>query len=444
MGNPLATIRRIVLMLVGVTLPFEYSAISIGGYPLTPNKGVAAMLLAFVGLQWAVERRRAFVDPKRIWVLFFSGVIAISAVQSLFVGIPFAPILEVVLTWYSLILFYLMLVYTLTSRRDVDLLLAAFAIGLVAASFSGLAGYGFVAEGRYGERIGGEGGNPNLFAFNLLIGIALAASFYFTTQRSWLKPVLIASIALMTMGVMFTLSRTAYLALPCMAGLWAFRFRRLDLLKYAIPALALPVLAVAFAPERVVDRFQDLVSAGSVEELDPSARDRFLMLPGIFKAFGSNPVSGVGLSGYMNWASRNDEVVHAIHNAYLQVLAENGLLGFIPFMAIVILSWRQFTRGWRLARRFRHKRDQELTMLELRTVMLQIALLGAIVMGLAQPTNRHKGLWLLFVLGTVTVALIRERIYALEPELAREAQPWSPAFAGVHQPFPIPADPPGR
>jgi O-antigen ligase len=152
----------------------------------------------------------------------------------------------------------------------------------------------------------------------------------------------------------------------------------------------------------------------------------------------------VGLNGYVNWASENGEVVHAIHNAYLQVFAENGLMGLVPFMTIVLLAWRHLIRAWRAARRFRHKRDPELHILEMRAVLLEVAFVGALVMGLAQPTNRHKALWLLFVLSTVLVSLVRARVNELVPSLEREEPLWSAPLPGAYDPVPVPLDRPSR
>jgi O-antigen ligase len=315
----------------------------------------------------------------------------------------------------TLILFYVVLTYTVRRRADLDLLLLSFVVGCLLAAASGWLGYGLQVEGgRYEERLAGEGSSPNLLAFNLIVAIPAAASLMFTTRRGWARPFYFAAIGLMIVACLSTLSRTAFVALPAMVAFWAFRFRRFSFLRYAAPVFLLVVSAAIFAPERVVLRAQDVVNAAqerSLEELDPSARDRFLMVPGMARAFASNPLIGVGLSHYRWWAFQRGEVAHGIHNAYLQVLVEQGLVGFVPFVVILVLTWRTYTAASRTLRR---RGDAELGILGFRAALLQAALTGALVMGLAQPSGRHKAFWLLFAMSTILIALVRERVRALE------------------------------
>jgi O-antigen ligase len=434
-------IRRIALILVGVTLPFEYTRVVIAGFPLTPNKVLAGLLLVYVAMEWAAKRRRLARDPKLLWILFFGVATAIAAIPSYAAGRSLAHMLLLLTTVSTLILFYLILTYTVRERADLDLLLASLVVGCVLAAASGWLGYGAQTEGatRYGDRLTGEGANPNLIAFNLIVAIPTAASLMFTTQRGWVKPLYFAAIGIMIAACLSTLSRTAFVALPTTVGFWAFRFRRFNFLRYAVPVFLLVVAAAIFAPEGVVLRFQDVAQARSLDDLDASARDRFLMLPGMLRAFASNPVTGVGLHAYRAWALENGEVAHGIHNAYLQVLVEQGLVSFVPFMVVLVLTWRGYTAAFRASRRLHALRDAELGILGLRAALLQASLTGALVMALGQPATHHKGLWLLFATSTIVMALVRERVNALEsPEKSAQARQRLPAGAsGEWVPRPV-------
>jgi len=421
----LELLRRLILVLAGVTLPFEHYTISSVVVFLTPNKLVTALLLVFVALQWALERRRPPHDPKRLWVLFFLVVLVISALQSILYGVSADSVRRDLTTWYSLALFYFMMIYTLKTRRDLDVLLGAFTVGAVAAAFSGWLGWGEIVEtNKFGERLTGEGGGPNLLAFNLLIALAGTASLYFTTQLRGKRLLYLATLAIIPIGVVATLSRSGIIALVAMGGFWAVRFRRFGFLRYAAPVLALLILGALLAPENVVKRLATLTPQGIQEE--ESAHGRLTMWYGAARAFVSNPITGVGLGGYKTFAGEEDLRGTGLHSAYLQVLAEQGLVGFIPWVAILILAWSEFSRAWVGARRLRSRDDPELKVLALRAGLLQIGFFGILVMSLAQPSMRHKGLWLLFALATTLRALVRSRIRALEP--AREPAPeaWAP------------------
>jgi O-antigen ligase len=410
----LELLQRLVLVLVGVTLPFEHFAISSTVVFLTPNKLVTALLLVFVALQWAVERRRPPHDPKRLWVLFFLVVLVISALQSILYGVSPDPVRRDLTTWYSLALFYFMMIYTLRTRRDLDVLLGAFTVGAVAAVFSGWAGWGETVETtKFGERLSGEGGGPNLLAFNLLIALAGTASLYFTTRSRGRRFLYLATLAIIPLGVVATLSRSGIIALTAMGGFWIVRFRRFGFLRYAAPILALLVLAALLAPENVVKRLGTLTPQGIQEE--QSAHGRLTMWYGAARAFTSNPITGVGLGGYKTFAGEEGLRGTGLHSAYLQVLAEQGLVGFIPWLAILILAWSELASAWVGARRRRARGDPELKVLAFRAGLLQIGFFGVLVMSLAQPSMRHKGLWLLFALATTLRALVRSRIEALEP-----------------------------
>jgi O-antigen ligase len=304
-----------------------------------------------------------------------------------------------------------------------DLLMRWFAVGSAVTVLMGLLGSG-VEDGR----LAGEGSSPNLLAFNLLVATSGAAALHFSarTQRSrWIYRGL---VAVMTAGVVGTLSRSAYVAVVVMAGLWAVRFRRVGFIQYALPALVLLVLAAVFAPQSAVERVETLTPEGFAQ--DESALGRIKMFGETYRAFVSNPITGVGLAGYVEWAVKHEDEPGGIHSAFLNLLAEQGLLGFVPFVAITLLSWREFTRAWRRARRLGSRHDEELRALELRGLFLQIGFAGALVMSLAQPSMHNESLWLLFALSTVVLTLVRERERSLAPQEESLASGWDPLFAG--------------
>lgn len=425
MRDPLALLMRFVLALVGFTLPFEYTTI-VPAISLTPNKLVTALLLGLAALQFAAGRYRLPRDPKRPWVVFFGIALTVGGIQSILAGVEAAPVRYVLTTVYSLLLFYLLVTFTVRQRESLDLVLRWFAVGSALAVLSGFLGFGAQVEGtRVGSRLAGEGSNPNLLAFNLLVAISGSAALYFSARARAARVLYLGLIAVMTAGVVGTLSRSAYLALPFMSLIWAVRFRRIGFLKYAAPGVVLVAAAALLAPESAVERLSTL-SPDRIRE-DSSALGRFQMFGDAFRAFAFNPITGVGLVGYIPWAVRNGTNPHGIHSAFLQVLAEHGLLGFVPFLAIVALAWRQFTRAWRLARRAGARSDPEFRLLEIRALLLQIGFAGALVMSLAQPSTHHKSLWLLLALATAVLELVRDRARSLAP--AQAPPGWEPRRA---------------
>ena len=439
--NPIHLLRRFVLLLVGLTLPFEYTVLADVGIKLTPNKLMTVLLVVAVVLQWFVDRRSMPRDVKRPWVVMFGVSILITGMQSIFGGVvPPDLVRRIMTTGFSLILFYFVLSYALKDRRDVDLLLRAFVVGAVLTILSGWLGLGAQAgyeDPTQGGRLVGEGGNPNLLAFNLLITIGGAAALYFSTASRVRRLVYLGGILIMTAGVLATLSRSAYVSLAFMSVVWAVRLRRVGFLKYAVPGLLLATAAALLAPESAVERISTLTPEGIQE--DASAHGRLTMFGEAGRAFASNPITGTGIHGYVFWAYAHGDEPSGIHSAFLQVLAESGLLGFIPFVAIWILSWRELSGAWRLARRRGSSADPELRLLEIRALLLQVAFAGVFLMSQAQPSMHHKSLWMMFALSTVLLHLVGVRIAELGPARKEEAPgTWQPPAL---LPPPLPARP---
>jgi O-antigen ligase len=72
--------------------------------------------------------------------------------------------------------------------------------------------------------------------------------------------------------------------------------------------------------------------------------------------FASHPLTGVGVTQYHNVADELEpRVVHGVesvtfpHSSFIFVLAEQGLVGFIPLLVLTFATWRLLRAG-RLAR----------------------------------------------------------------------------------------------
>jgi len=66
--------------------------------------------------------------------------------------------------------------------------------------------------------------------------------------------------------------------------------------------------------------------------------------------FAGQPITGVGVNGFgaaIGYMRAEEDLVpkwQAAHNAYLQVLTETGLLGFVPFALLITVTGRHFNR----------------------------------------------------------------------------------------------------
>jgi O-antigen ligase len=429
----LAWFRRIVLVLVALTLPFEWASLALPGIVLTPSKVVTALLLVLVAVQWAIVGGRIPGRAKGAWIAFFGAAVLISALHAFLVGIPASNLIYVLQTWFFLLLFYFVLVYVLDSRRELDLVLAGLGAGAILVVVSGLLGYGLVTETAVGERLGGQGGNPNQLAFNLLIAMCAAFALFYTHRSMLVRGFALAVVGFCLVGIIGSLSRSAYLAVALMGLFWILRFGRYDLLRYTLPLTVLLGIALVLAPESFWLRLDTIFTEGP---RDYSAASRIENIPLAFTAFASNPILGVGLLGFRTWSFEQGTPTHVVHNAFLQIAADQGLLGLIPFVAIMVLTWLDLSRAWSLARRYGVRlQDAELRGLGVRAVMLQVAFLGVLVASQFQTSMRHKGLWLLVALSTVSLGLVRARLGLLggadQASVHEPVEPLHPALDRV-------------
>ena len=407
-----------VLVLVGFTLPFAHTNIVVAGYPMTPAKAVTAVLLVFVLLRLVIQRNRLILDRKAVAVLAFGASVAASATVAFFADIPLPNLIRVSTTWFLLLIFYFLLVHAIEDEGELDVFLMSVVAGAIFVTITGFLGLGFQTYSAEGGRIGGEGGNPNTLAFNLVLALPLAASFMESSRSAGTKVLWMAALLALLSGVAGTLSRSGLVALLGVGLYWGLSVRKLDPLRFGVPFLLVVAFAFFFMPESVAERVGTL----SPEKLpfDNSARSRMDVLPFALQAIGSHPLLGIGLLRWLSWSIHAGSHVHnVIHNAYLQVAVEQGLLGLVPFLLITVFSWRDLSRVRQAGQRLRRRGDLRLRRTVLRAEMLQVGMLGILVISQFQPTMRYRSLWATFALSSVVLAVARSRL-AAEPSQAPE------------------------
>jgi O-antigen ligase len=400
----LRVLTTFLLFCTGLSLPFEWANVVVAGLVITPSKVITGLLLAVAIVRAAVEPRPRVRDPKTLWMVLFGVSIAISSTYSFFQGVPSSALVAGVMTWYSLIAFYFLLAFLIRTQRELTILLTAVSLGSIVVTATAFLGLGFETSSAEGERIGGQGGNSNLLAFNLVIAAPVILALVYSARSMTGKLLLGLGLFFTVMGIGGTLSRSALLAIPAMGLFWAFRVRAVNLLKYAVPVALIIVAVVIYMPSAVEERIATLSPAGA--RTDDSIVSRTHTNRMALEAFASSPLIGIGSSRFFSYAiAKGSAYANVVHNAFLDVAAEEGLLGLVPFVAITWLSWRDFTRSAGAARKRRRETGAD-TGLEVRSVLLQTALVGCLLVSQFQPTQRYKGLWLLFALATVMTRLV--------------------------------------
>ena len=213
------------------------------------------------------------------------------------------------------------------------------------------AGYGlvFVAMGRplHPTRFSGMMG-VNFSAMVILTGAALAFGLLARTRQpaNLLLPGLLALLAAAT------LSKTGFLALFFAAGIVLWTVATHDNRRRVFVAAAVILLAVAGHDglrEGVLARTRTQLEQDGVQRTSGDIRVRLTELAG--RAFQDHPLTGIGFSNFQRYTTTDPDigrstfgVGYPTHNTYLEVLAEGGLLAFVPFalhFLLIASYWRR-------------------------------------------------------------------------------------------------------
>jgi O-antigen ligase len=308
---------------------------------------------------------------------------------------------------------FLVVTTTLTNMRDVRFVVLAFVIGAVISVLIGLgtgslkASETAVSQTAVQGRFTGGGGDPNLTAAGLVAALFLIIGL-FSIYRSWrARRLLLIAFTLVTIGFIATQSRGGLVAL-LVAALLTFvlapRQRRRILALMGLVGVATAVL-LAVRPD-ALQRILDL-SGGTTGRSD--------LWSVAWKVFTSHPLAGVGsgnfrlieqhyvlLPGTINRIDLLTTVPHLVHNTYLQLLAESGVIGLAAFLVVIVGCLRSM---WLAIKEFEARGLSNYADLARTVMMGTIGMLTAIFFISDVDDLR---LWVLFGLGPVLLVLARQ------------------------------------
>jgi putative inorganic carbon (HCO3(-)) transporter len=192
-------------------------------------------------------------------------------------------------------------------------------------------------------RIGGTVGSPNFAAAYLSIMLASAASIMFANLGRSLKWLAIAVLGLGGVALIFTFSRGGWMAATlAVALICLFGYRRRGF-SLRTPIALILILGTLCLP------FQNVISARLLEDDKGSAESRIPLMKLALRIFEDNPVLGVGANNFTVVMDRyltsdfREGWLFAVHNKYLLVLAETGIVGLLAFLAFLLDALR---KGW--------------------------------------------------------------------------------------------------
>ena len=248
-------------------------------------------------------------------------------------------------SWYAAAAGFFLVATALVSARTVRLVAFAFVAGALIAVVVGLSGHGLTTTAdaldlAKRRRFSGGAGDPNYLAAGLVAAIALAAGLAASVRDALAKLGLAAAITALAVALAATESRGGILgaAAALVAALVLARGRRAQ-------TVAVAVVVVAGAGAFFLASPAALHRATS---FDAGGDGRSELWRVAWRMSEDHPLAGVGIANYPV-QSRNyvrepgslrfvriivDEPLVA-HNAYLQLLAEAGVVGLALLASVV-------------------------------------------------------------------------------------------------------------
>jgi len=274
-------------------------------------------------------------------------------------------------------------------------------------------------------RQAGGAADPAMSSHAMLAGTALAAVLA-ARSKSW-RALSLVTLAVGTSGIFLSETRTTAILYVALALGLLVKLRRSAALPVAIAlALLFAVASVSVLPETWWHRVSALKDPSQDWTLERRVGYHVIAAD----LFARHPILGVGPNNFVfeyvdpryRYVPGRTLEPRALHDMYLAVLIESGLIGFAAFAALIVCAWA----GVRAARH-----DQAEPDVGPLAEALQFALVGYLVACATAPSHTAKYTWILLALAVACGRLSEarsgaaERVYA--GTMARRRRSIAPA-----------------
>jgi O-antigen ligase len=314
---------------------------------------------------------------------------------------------------YLLVAILYVVVYTAVATRDAAV--RVLAVLIVAAGITAAYGIALRPEGNIENlaRLTSTIRDPNVLAAVLVAGFSLSTAAVLALRNA-AGPRLAAAVAaaLCLTALFLTGSRggvicfgAALIMSIVVGGRWRGRVAALALVFAALTVAYFTV----YAPPEIRERFSAATSGEAQQQ-----EGRVTLWAVAWRVVEDEPVVGVGTGNFKEVsaryvlapgsAARTDRVIDdaaVVHNTYLQVLAEMGVIGLALYLAVLGTS---LGCGVAAAREFERRGDRAMGIMARGTV---VAMSGLLAANFFISSETSKVLWLLLALGPALLGVAR-------------------------------------
>lgn len=353
-------VRKLLLAIIILDIPLQVDAHlafrpeisklgSLGGFGVS----LTTLSLALLYALWMAE---LLAGAKR-WPhslirqsLAPAAYLAVVTLSVLVASDVYLALFEVVLLLQAFLLF-VYVVGTVRTRQDLLFIVSLLLVGLVLESLAIVGvrmvghtiSFGPISVKVAGSRVGGTLGHPNFAGSYLGLLMALALGLMLTDSRALYRWLAVVAFGLGGVALLFTFSRGAWLAFAVSAivlCLLAWHRGWLSLTFVAVLALFVLMLALLY-PDVIMARLFG-VDGGA-------AQSRLPLMQLARQMIRDHPLLGVGANNFAHVVT--DYItpgfarawISTVHNKYLLVWSETGILGLVTFVGFLLVTIR---RGW--------------------------------------------------------------------------------------------------
>lgn len=335
----------LILILIGLLKPdaiylLLVSSFAIENFSAVPGVSYARIIGIFMALALALRlvlRKETIPKDdlyKYFFLFFLGGLVSFAFAKKISVSI------SVYLTYISLVILYIATRYFIKTEKNIYTVLNV----LFIATIVSIAYLMIMMSDKIfiftmdGYRLTGGIGDSNEYASYILVLLPL--SVYRAMNTGGLVRILYSAIAfILLVIVIYTGSRGGLLGFLGVMLIFIQHYGVKKLKYMVVVLLLLSVSAFFFLPERYLERAATITSHEKKEDSRDARIENYRIAINMFL---DRPVAGFGWSNF-EFVSADYGASHAmvVHNTYLEILVGGGLLSFIPFLLILINSWKR-------------------------------------------------------------------------------------------------------
>jgi len=241
----------------------------------------------------------------------------------------------------------------------------------------------------YSRPEGGQG-DPNFSSSGFLV--ILPFLFFLIRHRSgWQRLVGLVGIVVSLLAIAATVSRTGLLLLILLIASQFGTISKLsNRLKFVLVITLMFLMTASLWPWQQIEYRFSITWSGPETT---TAGERVYLAKVALQNFIENPILGRGF-GRMKW------LYDPVHNAFLEILSELGLPGFVAFVWIWVVAWQSLAKAQKLASNL-----QNMDMFSLVSA-IRLSLFIYLLFSLSVSNERVRMLWLMFALSEICYRLV--------------------------------------